>query len=229
MFENRAPEPVNMRKKAIGDGIFSLPEGADVPVVETEVSIAQGNNTLNTVAEIRAKRLLQRVQKGESLSAAAVAERMTIAEIRDSDNPVRASLQQLIGSYFLPPEARKQMVRAGLNKMFMDNVVSTDPVAQKVALDAAKQISLDPEVGLAADNSGGVIINIGELESVFSQLRNEAAPEVEDGRNDRRQRENRIVEGIFEDIPAGGSESESLPNVPGGFSTGDKPEGVPSE
>jgi len=167
------------------------------PVQDTEVSVAQGNNKLNTVAERRAKRLLDRVQRGETLSAAADAERMTVAEIKNEESLIGMSVRQLIGSYFLPPEARKQMVRAGLNKVFAENVISADPAAQKVALDAAKQIAADPEVGLTATDAGGVIINIGELAGIFQQIRATRPPEVNDGRESGTDRE---VEAEFTDI-----------------------------
>ena len=161
--------------------------------MDTDISISTGANKLHTVAERRAKRLLTRVQTGETLQEAAAAERTTMAEIRDTRSPIRASLEQLIGSYFIPPEARKQMVRAGLNKIFMENVSSTDPLMQKTALDAAKQISLDPEVGLQQDQGGGVVINIGDLEGVFKQLRKTQVPEIVDGRE--------VVEAEFEELP----------------------------
>ena len=182
----------------------------DLPFQPTETTIATGNDRLDSIAERRAKRLLDRVQSGSTLTEAAKAERMTMSQLKDPNNPVRASVEQLIGGYFLPPEARKQMVRAGLNRMFLENVNSQDPGQAKIALDAAKQISLDPEVGLQTDQSGGVIINIGDLEGVFKQLQASKAPEVSDGRP----REDRILEGEFEDISGSGSESVSLPDVP---------------
>lgn len=183
---------------------------SDLPFQETEVSIATAGNKIGSVAERQAKRMLDRVQRGDSLAEAAKAERMTMGQLKDVTNPVRVSLEQLIGSHFLPPEARKQMVRAGLNKMFLDNVNSTDPGNAKIALDAAKQISLDPEVGLQADQSGGVIINIGDLEGVFKQLASAKAPEVSDGRPES----DRLIEGEFEDITERGSEPVPVPDVP---------------
>lgn len=185
--------------------------------MDTDVSVAQGTNRVDSIAEKRAKRLLDRVSRGESLADAAKAERMTVAEVNAVDSPVRASLQQLIGTYFLPPEARKQMVRAGLNKLFMDNVSKEDPAAQKLALDAAKQIGADPEVGLTQEVAGGVIINIGELDGVFAQLRTAAIPEVSDGRESR---EDRIVEAEFYDLPDGGSEPAPVSVVPDGPGAG---------
>lgn len=182
---------------------------ADLPFQETETSIASENNKLGTVAERHAKRLLDRVQSGQPLGKAAAIERIKMSQLRDPSSPVRLALEQLVSGHFLPPEARKQMVRAGLNKIFMDNVTSADPAAQKVALDAAKQISLDPEVGLSQEQTGGVIVNIGELSGVFEQLKTIKSPEINHGR----QREDRITEGEFEDIPAGGSESVPVPDV----------------
>jgi len=148
-----------------------------------------------------------------------------MAELRDAENPTRLALEQLVGTYFLPPEARKQMVRAGLNKIFLDNVDSEEINNQKLALDAAKQISSDPEVGLQQETGGGVFINISELQGVFAQLRTMKSPEVLDGRPT----DDRIEEGEFEDLPDGGDKSESVPNVPRGFSTGVAAEELPSD
>lgn len=194
--------------------------------MDTDVSVAQGTNRVDSIAEKRAKRLLARVARGETLSNAANAERMSVAEINAVDSPVRASLQQLIGTYFLPPEARKQMVRAGLNKLFIDNVSSEDPAAQKLALDAAKQIGADPEVGLTQEVVGGVVINIGELEGVFAQLKTAPVPEVSLGREPR---EDRVVEAEFYDLPDGGSEPASVSAVPDGPGTGAETAGTGDE
>lgn len=201
------------------------PTGADLPRIETETVIAAANNRLNTVSEIRAKRLLDRVAKGEKLSTAAASERMRVSELKDPDNPIRQSLQQLIGSYFLPPEARKQMVRAGLNKMFIDNVNSADPGDKKIALDAAKQIAADVEVAINSDATGGIIINIGELTDVFKQLGTTEAPELNDGR----QGADLILEAEYEDLPGDGDKSEPVSDVSGGHGAGGSPEVVPSE
>ncbi len=194
--------------------------------MDTEVSLSPGTNKLNSIAERRAKRLLDRVARGETLSEATNAERMTVAELNKADSPVRASIQQLIGTYFLPPEARKQLVRAGLNKIFIENVSSDDPTAQKLALDAAKQIGADPEVGLTQEVVGGVVINIGELEGVFAQLKTAPVPEVNDGRGSR---EDRVVEAEFLDLPDGGSEPAPVPVVPDGPGAGEETAGPGDE
>ena len=188
--------------------------------MDTDVTISTGTNRLHTVSERRAKRLLTRLKAGEPMQDAVRAERTTMAEIKDPRSPIRASLEQLVGQYFIPPEARRQMIRAGLNKLFIENVVSEDPMKQKTALDAAKQISLDPEVGLQQDQGGGVIVNIGDLEGVFKQLRKTMVPEIHDGRE---QRTDGILEGEFENAPVDGdgSESPSVPTMAGGQQPGE--------
>ncbi len=184
----------------------------DLPDLPTEVTVSTVANNLNSISEKRAKRLLDRIKRGESLSDATRAERMSVAEVKDPHNPVRASIQQLIGQYFLPPEARKQLVRAGLNKVFIENVQSYDPAAIKLALDAAKQIGADPEVGLTTHETGGVIINIGELAGVFDQIQVSRPPEVDDGRG---QREDTILEADYEDLPERGGEPVPVPELSG--------------
>lgn len=164
--------------------IADKPPG-DVPVLETKVEVANNDKGINTVADRHAKRLLDRVQRGETLAQASNAERIPVATLRNAENPIHQSLQNLIGNYFLPPEARKQMVRAGLNRMFLANVESTDTNQQRLALDAAKQIGADPEVGLNLEPTGGVVINIGELDAVFKQIQTAPVPEIIDGRSGR--------------------------------------------
>lgn len=191
--------------------------------METEISVAQGNNTLGTVSERRAKRLLTRLKNGESLSAATNAERMRVSELKDPESPVRQSLEQLMGKYFLPPKARAQMVRAGLNKVFIENIQSEDLAAQKLALDAAKQIAADPETGLTSQDAGGVVINIGELAGVFSQIRESRTEEVDYGRGQGADRE---IEVDFEHLPLGGGEPTPDPALPGGSESGEPAEDV---
>ncbi len=223
MMFKRPEEP--RPPKVYENPMIVVPTGADLPQIPTETVVASGNNTLGTVAEIRAKRLLTRLQKGESLSAATNAERMRVSELKDPENPVRASVQQLIGSYFFPPEARKQMVRAGLNKLFVDNINSSDPADKKIALDAAKQIASDVEVAINNDATGGIIINVGELADVFKQLASTEAPEIDDGRSGT----DRVIEAEYEDVPERGDQPEPVPDVPGRLGAGSGSETVPSE
>lgn len=180
MFEKSNPDDsIRLRPlKKIAD----KPPG-EVPVLSTEVSVATTEKGINTVADRHAKRLLDRVQRGETLSQASNAERIPVSVLRSPDSPIHQSLQNLIGNYFLPPEARKQMVRAGLNRMFLANVESTDVNQQRLALDAAKQIGADPEVGLNLEPTGGVVINIGELDAVFKQIQTAPIPDIIDGRS----------------------------------------------
>ena len=82
------------------------------------------------------------------------------------------------------------MVRAGLNRIFITNVESSDVNQQRLALDAAKQIGADPEVGLNVEPTGGIVINIGELDAVFAQIQNAKPPEILDAGRPRTDRTN---------------------------------------
>lgn len=148
---------------------------------EVDICVSTRAGETKTVAAKKAKKLINRLQKGQSLRQATRAEHVTQADLQNAESAIGIALRELVGRNFLPAEARRQMVRAGLNKLFMDNVSSDDPAAQKIALDAAKQIGADPEVGLNHGESGGVVVNIGELEAVFTQLSNEV-PKIIDGR-----------------------------------------------
>ena len=98
--------------------------------------------------DIRAKRFLEMVQDGQPMWYAARRQGTTIKQLLKRDG-MREAVKKLMEEGSLPAAVRKQMVRDGLNKIFMQNVEG-DLKQQKVALAAAKQIASDPEVGLTA-------------------------------------------------------------------------------
>lgn len=87
-----------------------------------------------------------------------------------SDNKVKKQLERLAKDYRLSADVRREMVRMGMNKILLDNIDSSDINNQKLALDAAKAIGSDTEVGINAPPQPGIQINVGNLQGLFSAI-----------------------------------------------------------
>lgn len=81
---------------------------------------------------------------------------------------MRLYTQKLLRSWAAGPDVRRELVRAGLNKIFMESLASGD---YKTALDATKQIGSDPDVGLNAAPQPIVNINIEAIEGIVSKMK----------------------------------------------------------
>lgn len=79
------------------------------------------------------------------------------------------AVQSLIKEASMVPELRKEMIRSGLNKIFMENVGNPDKESQKLAIEAAKVIGSDPDVGLTAQPQAGIQINLNTLGTVLDK------------------------------------------------------------
>lgn len=72
----------------------------------------------------------------------------------------RDMISALIMDYHIPAEVMREMVRAARVKILLENTAPGGD--SKIALDAAKQIASDPDVGLNAPPVPPVTINIGD-------------------------------------------------------------------
>ncbi len=79
----------------------------------------------------------------------------------------------------VPMQVQKALVRAARLKLMVKNVHSDDLDAQKIALQAAKQIGSDPDVGLNQPAAVIALIDLGSLEEVFDHLPDENIIDVE--------------------------------------------------
>lgn len=84
----------------------------------------------------------------------------------------------------IPAQVQKELVRMARVKIMLKNVHEDDHNAQKLALQAAKQIAGDPDVGLNVPPQVINLIDLGSLEDVFKHL-----PDTD------------IVEAEFEEVP----------------------------
>ena len=130
---------------------------------------------VGTLQEIKAQKFAELVkEKGIVAAAREVGEREW--RIYASQEEVRNAVMRTIRNNYLPPDARKMLVRAGFNQLAVEGLTSTDPTAKKVALDALKSIAADTEVGIMQPAAVQVSIDMGALKNV---LESSALPEVE--------------------------------------------------
>lgn len=178
-----------------------------------EISVSGAVNAPGTISNTRAKRFIERLQRGEKVSEAAKNSQISTQVLRDANHPIRQEVEGLLSKYFLPAEARRQLNRAFLNKTVLAGMADdADATAQKLALDAANQMAQDPETGLRGTDQSGVVIDLGALANVFAALQNAKAPEVIDVgvRGSLPSGETEIRDG---DIEIVGSESDTISDV----------------
>lgn len=86
-----------------------------------------------------------------------------------SDNKIKKQIENLAKNYHLTADVRRQLVRMSTTKILLDNIEG-DTNQQKLALDAAKSIGSDTEVGINAPPQPGIQINVGNLAGLFSSI-----------------------------------------------------------
>lgn len=152
-------------KQAMGDEIV-----VPVPVAdEDDTNIGVEINTKQT-RSIRARRFLELVEDGMTPSNAAKRLHSNLRNMNHNTD-IRTGLRELVDNARFPAEIRKEMVRAGLNSIFLRNVAGKLK-EQKIALDAARQIAKDPEVGLNAITAGpSVNIDLSTLGTLLEKMK----------------------------------------------------------
>lgn len=149
------------------------PDPIPVPVPMAHPEEHDIDATVSEVPErkTKARHFLELVNDGMPPSQAVRAVHTTMQDLR-KDADVRAQLKDLIVVNRLPADIRKEMVRSGLNSLFMKNIGSDRLKDQKMALDVAKQISKDPEVGLSGPVGGpSVTIDMGSFAGLLQKMK----------------------------------------------------------
>lgn len=139
---------------------YEISEGFDLDIDAT----SENKPAKNTLA----KRFMDLVGQGYKPHEAAKTVGTTMSGIMGNE-AFKKQVKQLVESASMPNDIRKEMVRAGLNRIFMENVARPDSNSQKLAIEAAKAISSDPDVGLNAIPNPGIQININELDNVLAK------------------------------------------------------------
>ena len=140
-----------------------------------DVDVFVNRTPLEDESTLKARRFLELVESGDSPTSAArkVDSRSNVSKIVGAvqDKDLRGKLKKLLERGRLPAEVRKEMVRAGLNDVFLEHVDGS-PKNQKLALAAAKLISDDPEVGLNAPIvTPGVTIDMGKFGELLGRMK----------------------------------------------------------
>ena len=105
----------------------------------------------------------------QGLSAEEAAEQLGLDLKRNG--ALRQQLRKLIAEVGnVPSMVQKELVRSARLKLMLKNVHSDDTDEQKIALQAAKQIASDPEVGLNQPPQVIALIDMESLGEVIKQL-----------------------------------------------------------
>jgi hypothetical protein len=151
-------------EKTEGETLAEFPHAPEAPDIVANTELGKSD-----VIEAKAKRFLDLVRKGVPQGEAAQAVGMSLAQIKRSR--LKKKIEDLTIAYHLPDEIRKQLVKSGLNRLYMMNLGKKDPASQKIFLDTVKQMAADPDVGLDKSREIGVNINIGELRKQLEEAR----------------------------------------------------------
>lgn len=114
-----------------------------------------------------ARRFAELVGEGKSPKAAAGILRVDLGD--PGNYAVANEVQQLIRGYASRPEIDRELVRASRRKILIDAMTGQVP-DHGLALDAAKQIASDPDVGLNAPPAPLVSLTFGSIEEILERL-----------------------------------------------------------
>lgn len=143
----------------------------EVPVTEVTV---RNDETPGGDLRVKAQRFVDLIKTGEKPWRAAEKIGTTLGRINTSTE-MQAAIKGLLETATLSSEIRKAVVKAGLNKLFMENLGSDDPKDKKIALDAAKMIAADE--GMNTGTEVGVTFNLGELGPALEGLTLDVKPQ----------------------------------------------------
>ncbi len=150
----------------------TYPKGEEVITAEVTAEDPDINATVQLKPDhgLKARRFLDLVASGVKPSEAAYKLQGTVGDFCNSVE-LRDALKKLVDTARLPAEVRKEMVRSGLNSIFLRNIQGKLK-EQKIALQAAQQISKDPEIGLNMPNIGpSVVINMDALGTMMQNMK----------------------------------------------------------
>lgn len=163
-------EEIETEELPVGEDTVLAGEASRPQKVVGEVKPA----SIGTLEEIKAQTFAGLIQKKGIVGAAMeVGERRWMQFIAREE--VREQVMKVIQGHYLPPDARKALVRAGFNKLAIEGLASDDPTSKKIALDALKSIAADQEVGINQNAAVQVSIDMTTLKDV---LEDSSLPDV---------------------------------------------------
>jgi hypothetical protein len=155
---NLSPDPMNPEER---DAEMEI----DINLGKA-VDISSDTQTVITKKDggVVAQKVVTLMQKGMSIEEASKTVGLDSAMLpRQLVNSITLAAIQ---TYQLPAAVSRELVRAGRNKILIEEGFSKDG-DKKLALEAMKQISSDPDVGLNAPPAPIVQINMGDLKKVI--------------------------------------------------------------
>lgn len=116
-----------------------------------------------------AQKFADLVRDGKSPKTAASLLKINLADPQMYD--VRAEVESLLRGYAMKPEIAKEFVRASRNKILLESMgINGGEKNYDLALNAAKQIASDPDVGLNAPPAPLVQLTFNSIEELLTNL-----------------------------------------------------------
>jgi hypothetical protein len=140
------------------------------PVVDISVAV---DETVESATRAKAKKMIHLIEAGETPGQAAKSVGTTLREIGTSAE-MQEAIRALLSVSKLDAETRANMVRAGLNRLFMEAIAAPDMKNKRLALDVAKQIAADPEVNAGTQD----VISI-DMTGIDARIKDVSLPGIE--------------------------------------------------
>jgi hypothetical protein len=145
-------------------------EGVSSTVTDVSLTV---DDSKNGGAKVKAARFVDLLKDGVKPGEAAERIGTSLKQLRTSED-MKTAVAELLATATLSSEIRKGMVRAGLNKVFIEGISSEDPKDRKVALEAAKLIASDE--GLQTGSDVTVAFDLGDLGDVIKDVKLDFKP-----------------------------------------------------
>lgn len=159
-FEGDNPEDHLVGPIDVEDGVVIAGESIDIEEVEQKKTLKTPGK--NVVQMASARRFVDLIEEGVSPGTAAARIGTTLKALKSGGDMAEA-IRTLLEVGHVKAEIKKEVIRAGLFKTFVEGIMSSDPAEKKIALEASKQMASDPEIGLTKEADVSVNINLGDL------------------------------------------------------------------
>lgn len=161
-------KPIDVDASFMSDECPSEKKDSVEVILNPEEQSLESDVNLKPNKSIKAERYLELIAAGEPAHRAARFVGSTAGEMAKSPD-MKAAVKKLIDEGTMPALVRTAMIRAGLDQIFMDNLQNKK--GHKTAIQAAKLISADPQVGLTAPPQGASVnIDFSELGKLLETL-----------------------------------------------------------
>lgn len=136
---------------------------------EVDVEVEEEKDGLHR-PEVKVRKFAEALAEGLTPGKAAQRLGTTLKQLKSRSDMCKA-IEELIDVAHVKPEIKKEVIRAGLFKTFVEGITSDDKDARKIALEASKQMATDPDIGLDRTSDVSINVNLGELEDVLKDIK----------------------------------------------------------